>query len=134
MSLKDFSEIADNGLKQEEDMLLVKNWMTPNPFCVQEGQKLAEAAEMMLELHVDGVPIVDESGYFVGMLTLRKMLQYFLAGDKGDSEVSNIPKRQSAIVRQEDSILEVISLPYDQVAVVDEDGETGWYFNESGYS
>ncbi|UYG93766.1 sigma 54-interacting transcriptional regulator [Cytobacillus firmus] len=106
-----------------DEHLKVKNWMTPSPFCIQPGQTLAEASKMMADLHLESLPVTDESNRLVGMITSRKLLNYFAQGNPGDALIGCIPKSNQAAVRPDDSILDIMSLPYDQLPVTGEDGE-----------
>lgn len=106
-----------------DEHLKVKNWMTPSPFCIQPGQTLAEASKMMANLHLESLPVADESNRLVGMITSRKLLNYFAQGNPGDALIGSIPKSNQAAVRPDDSILDIMSLPYDQLPVTGEDGE-----------
>ncbi|KAF0823742.1 sigma 54-interacting transcriptional regulator [Cytobacillus firmus] len=106
-----------------DELLKVKNWMTPSPFCIQPGQTLAEASKMMANLHLESLPVADESNRLVGMITFRKLLNYFAQGNPGDALIGSIPKSNQAAVRPDDSILDIMSLPYDQLPVTGEDGE-----------
>ena len=49
--------------------LKVKEIMTPNPVTVAQTATIAEAAEMMLENRISGLPVVNEKGELVGMIT-----------------------------------------------------------------
>ncbi|MCM3705642.1 MULTISPECIES: sigma 54-interacting transcriptional regulator [Cytobacillus] len=106
-----------------DEHLKVKNWMTPSPFCIQPGQTLAEAAKMMANLHLESLPVADESNRLVGMITSRKLLNYFAQGNPADALIGSIPKSNQAAVRPDDSILDIMSLPYDQLPVTGEDGK-----------
>jgi PAS domain S-box-containing protein len=106
-----------------DELLKVKNWMTPSPFCIRPGQTLAEASKMMADLHLESLPVADESNRLVGMITSRKLLNYFAQGNPGDALIGSIPKSNQAAVRPDDSILDIMSLPYDQLPVTGEDGK-----------
>lgn len=49
--------------------LKVKEIMTPNPVTVAQTATIAETAEMMLENRISGLPVVDERGALVGIIT-----------------------------------------------------------------
>ncbi|WP_394138218.1 sigma 54-interacting transcriptional regulator [Cytobacillus oceanisediminis] len=106
-----------------DELFHVKNWMTPSPYSIQPGQTLREASKMMVQLRLDSLPVVDETNRLVGMITSRKLLNYFAQGNQGDVLIGSIPKANLAAVRPDDSILDVFSLPYDQLPVMDGDGK-----------
>lgn len=78
---------------------------------------------MMADLHLESLPVADESNRLVGMITSRKLLNYFAQGNPGDALIGSIPKSNQAAVRPDDSILDIMSLPYDQLPVTGEDGK-----------
>lgn len=49
--------------------LRVEEIMTPRPFTISEDSTLGEAAEMMLKYKISGLPVVDEHGALVGIIT-----------------------------------------------------------------
>lgn len=110
------------GLHTNE-LLQVKNWMMPNPYCIFQGETIREVAERMEQLQVDCLPMVDKNEQFLGMIKLRKLLYHFLRGDKSEGLVSNLLIRNVTSVRPTDSIVDVFSLPFDQLPVLDEQGK-----------
>lgn len=122
MSIKDLIQNSEDELNQEI-YLHVKNWMTPSPFCIELGQTIREAAELLIEQRIDGLPIVDEENLFFGIVTMRQVLYYFLQGQQEELVGSSILKRNFAVIHQSDSILDIFSLPHDQLPVVDTTGK-----------
>ena len=49
--------------------LRVKEIMTRNPITVSENATIARAAQMMLEHKISGLPVVDDAGNLVGIIT-----------------------------------------------------------------
>jgi CBS domain-containing protein len=48
---------------------LVKDWMTPNPICASPNTSLPEAHQMMKDRNIRRLPVVDEAGKLVGIVT-----------------------------------------------------------------
>ncbi len=116
--------LHSGDLKGEDaEFLKVGKWMTPSPFYIRAGQTVREAAEMIDELRVDCLPIIDEEGQLVGMVTMRKVLHDFLHGKQGELVLNRIPQRNFAPVRSNESLLNIFSLPYEQFPVVDNEGQ-----------
>jgi CBS domain-containing protein len=46
----------------------VKEIMTENPITVTSGMEIFKAAKILLDHHINGVPVVDEAGKLVGIL------------------------------------------------------------------
>lgn len=51
--------------------------MTPNPVTISPRATLAEAQAKLEELGVNGLPVVDDSGAFVGILTTMDIMRAF---------------------------------------------------------
>ncbi|MCM3620361.1 sigma 54-interacting transcriptional regulator [Sutcliffiella horikoshii] len=108
---------------QQENLFQVKNWMTPSPYTIYPGKTLREAAEMMVQFRMDSLPVVDEANHLINIITSRKLLHYFAHGNGGEELISSIPKANLAIVHPDESILQILSLPYDQFPVMDKSGK-----------
>ena len=48
---------------------LVKNWMTPDPVCASPDLALPEAHKLMNDHHIRRLPVVDQKGQLVGIVT-----------------------------------------------------------------
>ncbi len=55
-----------NVLKQYK----VRDWMTPNPITISPRTTLPEAHQIMKEKRIRRLPVVDENGHLVGIVTL----------------------------------------------------------------
>lgn len=104
------------------EVLQVKNWMTPSPYYVLEGELIREVAQKMEILRVDCLPMLDRYHQFLGMITIRKLLNSYVNGINGEQMASSILLRNITKIRQNDSILQVYSLPFDHLPVVDDGG------------
>lgn len=65
-------------------LLTIDSIMTKDPITIRENATIAEAAEIMLEHKVGGLPVVDEEGLLVGIITetdiCRVVVEEFAAG------------------------------------------------------
>ena len=61
--------------------IMVKGEMTPDPITVRAGDLLGHAARLMLDNKVSGLPVVDDGGRVVGMITesdiFRAVVKYW---------------------------------------------------------
>lgn len=55
--------------------MLVRDLMTPNPICGNPDMPVTEAQELMQANNIRHLPIVDEEGRLVGLITQRSLLQ-----------------------------------------------------------
>jgi len=62
------------------EQLLVRDLMTERPIAVGAETPLRDAARDMVRAGVGGLPVVDEHGIVVGMLSERELMQHLLAG------------------------------------------------------
>jgi CBS domain-containing protein len=58
--------------------LLVRDVMTAHVFSVPPETSLGEAARLMVERNVRALPVVDESGALLGMVTHRELLRFLI--------------------------------------------------------
>jgi CBS domain-containing protein len=58
--------------------LYVRDVMTPHVFTASPEQALGEVARLMVERDVRALPVVDEGGALVGMVTHRELLRHLL--------------------------------------------------------
>jgi CBS domain-containing protein len=58
--------------------LLVRDVMTPQVFTVTPETKLGDVARLMVERVVRAVPVVDDTGTLLGMVTHKELLRYLI--------------------------------------------------------
>ncbi len=58
--------------------LTVRDLMTPDVLAAQPNQSLGEVARLMIEKDVRAIPVVDEGGALLGMVTHRELLRYLI--------------------------------------------------------
>lgn len=56
----------------------VKDVMTPSPLTLMGIESLEKAATIMLHSKISGLPVVDESGYLIGLLSETDVLRGFI--------------------------------------------------------
>ena len=64
--------------------------MTPNPRCVKQGDSLQAAARIMREEDAGIVPVVDESGKLMGLVTDRDIVVRAVADGDFQAKVSDV--------------------------------------------
>jgi len=82
--VKDFGRLI--GILTERDMLKamaarvhtsearVRQWMTEDPLTASTEMDVEEAAQVMLEHNFRHLPVVDDSGLVVGLVSLRRVV------------------------------------------------------------
>jgi len=110
--------------------------MTSNPVTVLASALLVEAAQMMAENHFKRLPVVNERGTLVGVLSRLDVLRHIAAMGSLDEDESVKPARQGRLVRDvmltnvptvdDDTSLEevasvLVASPYRRVVVTNAD-------------
>ena len=49
--------------------LKIREIMTPDPITIREDATISDAAQMMIDYKISGLPVVDKDGNLVGMIT-----------------------------------------------------------------
>ncbi len=62
-----------------EEWLTVAEAMTPNPITVSPDTPLWQAAELLIENKIGGIPVLDEKGDVCGMVTTSDILKLVVA-------------------------------------------------------
>ena len=57
------------------DSSQVKHWMTPNPHTCHREDSLADARDLMAEYHCRRLPVVDEDGHLIGIVSFGDLRQ-----------------------------------------------------------
>jgi CBS domain-containing protein len=80
--------LSDIRSTRAADQSIVAQIMTPNPIVVSPDATVGEAAQLMLEHRISGLPVVDARGRLVGIITesdiFRLVVRDWLRSD-GDS-------------------------------------------------
>lgn len=59
--------------RQVERVKRAENGMIYNPVTISKGKRVADALRMMADYKIGGIPVVDEGGYLVGIVTNRDL-------------------------------------------------------------
>ncbi len=72
-----FSDIASNT---EENALnkTANQIMTPNPICINNERSIIVAAELMLEKGISALPVTDDNGRIMGLVSLKGIVSFFV--------------------------------------------------------
>ncbi len=98
--------------------MVARDVMTPDPACISTTATLADAVELLYALDVRHLPVVDEDGALVGMLSDRD-LRTFALGPREDlgralqamnAPVASLMSTEIVAVDPETDVAEVIDL------------------------
>lgn len=89
--------------------LLVEEFMTTDLFTVQEDDPIELVGEMMDWRKIRNVPVENDAGELVGLVTYRLLLRHYMSnGNDDETLVKNIMIHQPATIHPESSILQAI--------------------------
>ena len=76
----------------------LRNVMTPNVATIKASQSVQEAAQLMSEKNIGSVPVVDDSGKMVGIVTDRDItLRSTADGEAAQTPVSEVMTSQQIV-------------------------------------
>ena len=111
----------------EDDVMQVREIMTENPACCGPENSVQEAARLMVQNDCGEVPVVDQSGHPVGVITDRDIACRCVAqGKDHDTPVSEVMSAPVVTVTPETDLEECCAKMEEnqvrRIPVVDEEG------------
>ncbi|RLG53229.1 MAG: hypothetical protein DRO00_04525 [Thermoproteota archaeon] len=88
---------------------LVGTHMTKNPVTITPDTSLYEAAKLMIELGISGLPVVS-SNSLVGLLTKTDLIRFFADKMRGIFSVKDLMKRDLITVKESDNVKKAAKL------------------------
>ncbi|HEX2736265.1 MAG TPA: CBS domain-containing protein [Polyangiaceae bacterium] len=80
---EDESPVLDVGQDELDEALDIEGVMEKRLVTLHPKDTLRRAAELFAEASFNSLPVVDEEGELIGILTMRDLLRYILAADSG---------------------------------------------------
>ncbi len=124
------TDIANILLSKPEALLeeiLVKEAASFDLKTIEYNKSVKTAAYMMLKYGIGGMPVVDESGELVGIITRSDLVRAFAERYKGVFRVEEIARKDVTVAKRSHSLSYVVKLvntdPSAKVVVVDDDGK-----------
>jgi len=77
----------------------VSDIMTPKPVCVKQLETLSEAAKIMYEKRISGLPVIDQANRLVGVLSNSDILRSMIDSKNQRREQFNRPIRVSSYAK-----------------------------------
>ncbi len=120
----DFLKIAGSALaKRSLDSIPVEKIMTPNPVVIESHRSLRDAARLMLQHGISGLPVVDENGVLLGIITKTDIVRAYAERLRGKYKARDYMYREFPTASPHHSVAYVIELleqhPAHRVLVVD---------------
>ncbi|MEQ8860031.1 MAG: CBS domain-containing protein [Pseudomonadales bacterium] len=93
--------------------LRVRDYMQPEPVTVHQATELLRAVRMMIDRDISAMPVIDDSGRLVGILTERDCIRTVMqAGyhDESGGPVSRCMTRDVQTMSPDDSLMDAAEL------------------------
>ncbi|MEN3000010.1 MAG: CBS domain-containing protein [Acidilobaceae archaeon] len=107
------------------DEVLVREAMPKEVVTIEESKTVKAAAYLMLKHKVGGLPVVDEKGSLVGIITRTDVLRAFAERYQKMYKVREVSRKEVSIARRGHSLSYIVKLintdPAGKVVVVDEE-------------
>lgn len=98
--------------------LEIKDFMRPNPWIVTEDSTLRAVGDIMINKKIDGVPIVDDEGKLIGLVSKTLLLTEVLKGTALDRPVKDIMITDVIATGPKDDVSKLITVNIANLPVV----------------
>ncbi len=124
ITLHDFVKSYETVLARRPlDQVMVSEIMTSNPYTVKPNMGLKTVADIMLSKGIGGLPVIDERGILVGIITKTDIVRAYAERMRGKYVVEEFMEKNIAVASPSHSISYVLELlnanPTKRVLVVD---------------
>lgn len=99
---------------------MIKNIMTKSPICFKKEQTIKEALDAMINNNINGIPILDEQDFLIGMIVKADIYRFLIEDGHYDScPIEWVMSKDLYTCKKEDSILKVCKeiRKYDIIAM-----------------
>ena len=107
--------------------IVARDIMTTSVVTVQEQDSIDRVIELMLRHHVSGLPVVDDSGKLLGVVSERDLLAVLRDGEAAEQNVCTLATRNPHCVKADASLAEMTNLlstkGYRRLPVVDDENQ-----------
>ncbi|MHB8156258.1 MAG: PAS domain S-box protein, partial [Desulfocucumaceae bacterium] len=110
--------LQDGANIKVKGSLKIKDFMRHKPSIITLQATLKEAAEIIVSSKIDGVPIVDDKGHMVGLITKTLVLREMLAGTGPETPVSQIMITKVISTGPEEDVSRLITVNVGNLPVV----------------
>jgi CBS domain-containing protein len=126
ITITDIASVLTTRPENLLDEILVREVMNTDLKTIEYNRSVKTAAYMMLKYGVGGLPVVDEGGELVGIITRSDVVRAFAERYRGVFKVEEIARRDVTVARRSHSISYIVKLvntdPSAKVVVVDDEG------------
>ena len=99
--------------------LKVRDFMRPNPWTLRVNDTLQDSVDIIINRKIDGVPILDDSGLLVGLVTKTLVLRELSRGRPLDYPLKNMMRTNIAVTGPDEDVSTLITISVGNLPVVD---------------
>lgn len=90
--------------------MIAKDIMTPAVVTISPGASLTDAAQMLVEHGISSMPVCDDTGAVVGIISERDLLQVSDRSDAGSTPVEVVMTCPAVVAREETTVNDLIGI------------------------
>jgi len=83
--------------------------MTPNVITTGPEVLVIRAIKVLIDNHISGMPVVDDEGNLLGIITEHDVVNFMLSGDAADTTVSDVMTRNVDTYSADTAFEEIVS-------------------------
>jgi CBS domain-containing protein len=83
--------------------------MTDTVIVAKEDMIVTEAIKLLLRWHISGLPVVDDEGTLMGIITEHDLMNFALSGDAADTRVSEVMTTKVETYSPDTLVVEVLN-------------------------
>src|SRR5581483_3495130 len=101
--------------RRQADRLAVRAAMSAPPIVIGPEEELADAATKMLANRIDSLPVVDEAGHLVGIITTTDIVRHEAAGAlerplSPALRAAEVMTREPAAIQPQENLLDAVAV------------------------
>jgi PAS domain S-box-containing protein len=100
--------------------LKVRDFMRPDPWTLTVNDTLQDSLDIILNRKIDGVPVLDDSGFLVGLVTKTLVLRELSNGRALNYPVKDIMRTNIAVTGPDEDVSTLITVSVGNLLVVDQ--------------
>ena len=83
--------------------------MTTNVIAVKEDMILTEVIRLLLRWHISGVPVVDDDGKLVGIVTEHDLVNFTISGNAATTRAGEVMTKQVTTYTPDTLVVDIIN-------------------------
>ena len=111
--------ISDGTTIIVKSSLKVRDFMRPNPWTLTVNDTLQDSLDIIINRKIDGVPVLDDSGFLVGLVTKTLVLRELSNNRPLDYPLKNMMRTDIVVTGPDEDVSTLITVSVGNLPVVD---------------